>query len=60
MKVALSLPVLIGLTVTGISGAYMLYLLLRKVRTVFTVHFDNDNLVIMTVLLCLLEIRAQC
>jgi len=26
----------------------------------FTVHFGNDSLVERTVLLCLLEIRAQC
>jgi hypothetical protein len=36
MNAGYTLPVLIGLTVTGISAAYLVYLLLRKVRTVVT------------------------
>jgi hypothetical protein len=36
MDARYALPVLIGLTVTGISAAYLVYLLLRKVRAVVT------------------------
>jgi hypothetical protein len=60
MNARFSVPVLIGLTVSGLSAAYLLYLLLRKVRAFFLVHFGNDSLVERTVLLCLLVIRAQC
>jgi hypothetical protein len=35
MNASYSLPILIGLTVSGISAAYLLYILLRKVRAVF-------------------------
>ena len=35
MSARYSVPILIGLTVTGISAAYLLYLLLKKVRAVF-------------------------
>jgi hypothetical protein len=60
MSARYSLPILIGLTVSGISAAYLLYLLLRKVRVVFTIHFDDDSVVIKTVFLCLLVVRVQC
>jgi len=39
MNAGHTLPILIGLTVTGISAAYLLYLLLRKVRAVFHTPF---------------------
>jgi hypothetical protein len=55
-----SVPILIGLTVTGISAAYLLYLRLRKVRAVFlTFHFGNDSLVERTALLRLLEKKSS-
>jgi hypothetical protein len=36
MNARYSLPVLVGLAVTGISAAYLVYFLLRKVRVVVT------------------------
>jgi hypothetical protein len=35
MSARYSVPILVGLTVTGLSAAYLLYLLFRKVRAVF-------------------------
>ena len=60
MNASYSLPVLLGLTITGVSAAYLLYLFLKKVRAVFTAHLGNDNLVERTVPLCLLVIKAHC